>query len=287
MFRHKRKNRARSTCLPGIEQYRSALLERIAMAEQGEITSTKELGSRKYHDFDVLSQEEGERFELIWKKIWRSETAREHAAEMRWIVERLSECEEATDRIDLLVKLLKMVPQLKSVPEIMAETEMLLEVSFTDYAAELQALVQRHYEQLAAKRRTKEGYLELHKFIQRSYPDRRTYFETEGDLQQAGISRLAYPDDWNDLTARLFETPALERFVGRPDRGYGDVRLLAAEAIRTNDFTQAQMALAYCNNDPKCRAAVGDVLTAELAKLVVRHRAKTRREASSSPTSSE
>ena len=122
-------------------------------------------------------------------------------------------------------------------------------------------VIQVRHTKLMAARDSQRGFDELLQFMQ--------------DVKVLGLNTLApYPDDWNDLVARYRETPYVDLFRGLPGRGSGDVRLLAAEALRTNSFTDAQIALAYCNAfDSKYRDAVGPVLTAELAKFVVREQA--------------
>ncbi|OVE79266.1 hypothetical protein BVY00_00900 [bacterium G20] len=137
----------------------------------------------------------------------------------------------------------------------------------------LNAVVKSRYQELMAQRRDYKAFVALWELI-RSTRSNGWHGAPHKVLGHLGVEKLAYPTDWNDLVARHYDTPAISTFRNLPDRGPGDVRLLAAEAIRTNDFTQAQIALAYCNCDQHYRLTAGDILTAELAKLVMRHRAR-------------
>lgn len=83
---------------------------------------------------------------------------------------------------------------------------------------------------------------------------------------------LKYPDDWHNIVSMHLENPTLEDFVflrGKlPDPG--SAQLLAAQALRTSSLIDAKIVLAYCNlkNSDKYRKEVGDVLLADLAKMV-------------------
>ncbi len=144
-----------------------------------------------------------------------------------------------------------------------------------DVSRRLQALVKARYEELLSQSEDVGKFEELWDFIRltrgRSFHDSRGKYWHNHDLIWAA-KPLPYPDNWNDLVARHYDTPAVEAFRGLPDRGPGDVRLLADQAVETDSLTDAQIALAYCNSDSKYRAAVGDVLTAKLARVVNRHR---------------
>jgi len=153
------------------------------------------------------------------------------------------------------------------------------EIGFTrDQARQiLHKAVQDGYKILLARRESLAGFEELRVFIDWTREDRSApglrYEDWPPAIWKIGIKHLPYPDDWNDLVARLYDTPPLKVFKGLPERGTGDVRLLAAQAIEESDLTQAQIALAYCNAWSDYRVVVGDILTAELARLVVRLRA--------------
>ncbi len=84
------------------------------------------------------------------------------------------------------------------------------------------------------------------------------------------------PKDWSELVVRYLDNPDLSDFrEGRVWYSHelpstGELRLMAAEAIRTKSLLQCQETLAYCNHDDDYRQEVGDRLLAELAKLVDR-----------------
>lgn len=99
--------------------------------------------------------------------------------------------------------------------------------------------------------------------------------------QQAGEA-FALPDNWNTLMLRFVKNPLPSDFHGiRLDFVAGELRLLAATALRTSSLTTAQVVLAMCNHkrgsygtSPSYwREEVGDVLLADLAKLVDAHHA--------------
>lgn len=85
------------------------------------------------------------------------------------------------------------------------------------------------------------------------------------------------PDNWNTLMLKFVKNPLPGDFHGiRLDFVAGELRLLAAVALRTGSLTTAQVVLAMCNHrrssygtkPAEWRAEVGDVLLADLAKLV-------------------
>ncbi len=90
------------------------------------------------------------------------------------------------------------------------------------------------------------------------------------------------PKDWAELVVRYLDNPDLSDFK-EGNRWYshempqkGELRLVAAEAIRIESLLQCQEVLAYCNYNSKFRKEVGDRLLAELAKLVDRLQAEAR-----------
>lgn len=90
------------------------------------------------------------------------------------------------------------------------------------------------------------------------------------------------PKDWSELVIRYLDNPDLSDFK-EGHRWYssdmpqtGELRLMAAEALRTESLLQCQEVLAYCNYNAGFREEVGDRLVAELAKLVDRLQAKAR-----------
>lgn len=83
-----------------------------------------------------------------------------------------------------------------------------------------------------------------------------------------GKSNYVYPAMWDNVVAELFENPNLADFIPRPEQGPGEVRLMAVKALRERSVMHCKLVLAYCNADAETRAEVGDVLTADLAKLI-------------------
>ena len=81
--------------------------------------------------------------------------------------------------------------------------------------------------------------------------------------------RNPYPECWNELAARYLESPVVQDFVETGDFHQGVMRLRAAQAVAAKDFTMAKIVLAYCNYNDGYRQEVGEVLLADLAKLVV------------------
>jgi hypothetical protein len=138
--------------------------------------------------------------------------------------------------------------------------------------AEIADAVQERYAYLIDKRKERSFFLELVELMQQIKYDGWHYGLSSGTLE--------YPEDWNDLLARHYKTPDIHWFKGLPERGAGDVRLLAAEAIREDSLTKAQITLAYCKSlivnrhEVPLVTAIGSVLLAELAKLVERQQAE-------------
>ncbi len=192
-------------------------------------------------------------------------------AHARWL-----KFQGTTQEIDTLADFLNCYRRI-NIPENLSRMTRELGIKRKYVVRRLSLLVRTRYEELLSQSDDIRKFEELWDFIRRtrsnSFHDSRGKYRYSLALMHAG-KPMPYPDSWNDLVARHYDTPSITMFIRQPERGPGDARLLAAEAIRTNSFTQAQIALAYCNNDAKFRAAAGDVLTAELAKLVMRHRAE-------------
>lgn len=79
-----------------------------------------------------------------------------------------------------------------------------------------------------------------------------------------------YPEDWDDLVVMHLENPYMADFIhARKEFAGGELRLLAAEALRTSSLKDAKIVLAACNQwERRHSKEVGDVLLAELAKFV-------------------
>jgi hypothetical protein len=102
-------------------------------------------------------------------------------------------------------------------------------------------------------------------------------FDEDGYRYQASRN---YPtiEDWNELLVRFVKKPVFADFQSvRTEYASGEVRLLAAEALRKGSLVKAQLVLALCDERRARRGGptyfpwreeVGDVLLAELAKLV-------------------
>jgi hypothetical protein len=171
------------------------------------------------------------------------------------------------DEIDALKNLLQYRQQVAEQYQEQLEAE--LHISWKEIVQHLQTVVESYYQELMAGRQEYEKFNTLWILIERTRKGRDYLGRTrDNDLRAVGVEELDYPDDWNYLLALHRQTPALEAFRDLPNRGAGDVRLLADQAVANNSLTDAQIALAYCNAYAAYRAAVGDVLTAQLARVV-------------------
>jgi len=143
------------------------------------------------------------------------------------------------------------------------------ELGFTldQLRAELNQTVKTLYENLEREVEDAETFERFWDLILRT---RRASF-TEINLRDLGVEPLPYPPNWNGMLAQYQAAPMLEHFRELPGRTDGEIRLLAAHAVDTDDLTEAQIALAYCNAHDEIREAVGDYLTALLARVVSRH----------------
>ena len=101
--------------------------------------------------------------------------------------------------------------------------------------------------------------------------------ELQKVLEWANIDPVYMPPNWNQLVVQHYEVPAWSQFMGLTPFGdlqTGRLRLWAAEAIRKNDFVKAQMVLSYTNKwTPQVQIEIGEIMMADLAKLVVVHQA--------------
>ena len=139
--------------------------------------------------------------------------------------------------------------------ELMAE----FELTFEGLSKKLTEQVRAAYDELIGQVATDRAVFLQFKLLME---DRRLYL--------AGRARLCpYPKNWNALVARYFENPVQSDFVGLNGFARGELRLAAAKALAEGSFTTAKIVLAWCNHDQFHRTEVGDVLTSELAKLVV------------------
>ncbi len=126
----------------------------------------------------------------------------------------------------------------------------------------LYRLVSRTYDRLAARMlEDRDSFLALRELIQISQNAR-------GTLRYAGVYALNYPRGWDQAVAKHFRNPHVGDFASGADVNPGELRLMAAEALRVTDIIDTKRALAYANVFPKLREELGDVLTAELAKAV-------------------
>lgn len=147
----------------------------------------------------------------------------------------------------------------------------ILSMSLDDVREQLQTAVKEYYEELMAQRDQPEQFKKLYDLVVQSR-EKMAYSSSRPDSKTSvvnvGLDALDFAPDHNDLVALLYGTPPLSMFVNLRDMGPGEVRLLADQAIEAGDLTQAQIALAYCNQNVHCLQAVGDVLTAGLAGVV-------------------
>lgn len=247
------------------------LLQLLERAEAGELEATDELGEFSTYHRRLFSQEENRRWYAVRVLLSAKVAYPEELQKLEACRDAYQNTEDAYQRIDTLVSFKRAYGQVHEYNQ----PKLGVAIGYTQehVAALLEGAVQAHYKALLARREDPDGFNDLREFIARTRKQRDRYGTYDGDLREAGLDSLPYPEDWNRLVAWHYDTPALDTFADQPERGKGDVRLLAAEAIRTDDFTNAQIALAYCNTHTDYRAAIGDVLTAELAKLVAEHRA--------------
>lgn len=119
------------------------------------------------------------------------------------------------------------------------------------------------------------SFIKLNKLTQLSEYD-------YSDYRTRTNSHYTHPTDWNDLTARFYENPSLADFrILNCDPTEGSVRLMAAEALANRSLRDAKIVLAHCATENfigsyrneqiiwPWRSEIGDVLMAELAKMVV------------------
>ncbi len=104
----------------------------------------------------------------------------------------------------------------------------------------------------------------------------RAFFASEKEYHQRRPIN-GRPEDWAELVVRYLKNPDLTDFKDGSLRYNhqmpqpGELRLMAAEALRTESLVQGQEVLAHCNHyhtGGKYHKEVGDRLLAELAKLV-------------------
>lgn len=144
----------------------------------------------------------------------------------------------------------------------------------------LSALVASRYEELVelvAGERSPQLLKELCNLINETRSGSRV--RHDGELARFGVAELPYPDNWNDLVAWHEDSPRLGYFWGiGTDRSPGSVKLMAAEALRTGDYTAAQVVMAYCQPSlfrhefELYQQTVGEGLLEKLAMLVVDYR---------------
>ena len=99
-----------------------------------------------------------------------------------------------------------------------------------------------------------------------------------------GVPTPTYPGDWDDLVVKFIDNPSVEDFKNTPRLPVSAVRSMAGTAVVINDLKLAKLVLAYClvqqvGYEAKSRQviwpfrdAIGDVLLAELIKLVTQHK---------------
>lgn len=115
------------------------------------------------------------------------------------------------------------------------------------------------------------------------------------------IAQPTYPADWDDLVVSMMPSPTVSDFKNVGDKAVGEVQLMAGEALRTHSIKVAKLVLAYCQVEREeygeavhgtsygfygtgytsggrskqvlnpFRDAIGDVLLAELIKMVDAH----------------
>lgn len=277
MFFRRRRQERREHERQAQRQHRHAeLLAQLEAAEAGDQDSLQCFYHLYGRDREQLSNKELERVDEVKSKFEAQKALPSERANLQRFCARYQEVKGTPEEITALRNIVYELRQCQR--RNLALIEKAIRLTLAEVSELLKAAVRSRYEELIAGREDRDAFVELKELINRTRMRRKTQLHNleKGDLKKVGIEPLAYPDDWNILAARHFDTPSIGFFWDLPARSPGHVRLLAAEAVRADDFTEAQIALAYCNDDDEFRAAVGDVLTAELAKLVTEHRAKMR-----------
>lgn len=111
------------------------------------------------------------------------------------------------------------------------------------------------------------------------FPDPEDWRAETSTFQAWTKEAYAFPDDWNELIARLVENPPLDVFVGyEDDPAPGTIRLRAATALLPDltweeRLAHAKIALAYADrrdDDDQYvwRDEIGPILLAEVSKFV-------------------
>jgi hypothetical protein len=267
-FRRRRERERQEKVRQQIERRRSQLYELLGDVDSGRKLPMSLTGV-SYSDIGLLAEPERSRFHQLREEQLEKQRTKKKLKQLQKLRQDLvplwkkAEASEGIERIDLLLAFYAKVRYLHNRQHLVKEA---IGISLDAIRDSLQQAVQQEYERLVFLRDDRDSFIALVALILR------TRSSTDNGWRNlrlvAGIKDLPYPDNWNDLVARHYGTPPFELFIGQPERGMGDVRLLAAEAIRTGDLALAQIALAYCNKNKTYRAAVGDVLLAELAKLV-------------------
>jgi hypothetical protein len=251
------------------ELHHQELIDKLELVERGDSLGLPYLTEYSYNRY--LSRKEQERWYKAEEKIREERNFSKCQEELSVLHEEYLSRKGSYAEVDLLYDFYRRYS--KALVAVRSRLAHEVGISYEEALDLLKAAVLEQYEWLLPQRQSLRHFIRLQDLIGRTHYHSSPYMSS--DLRGVGIPALAYPEDWNRLVAIHFDTPPIEAFVGLSERGPGQVRLLAAEALKNDGFTRAQIALAYCNSNDDCREAVGDVLTAELAKLVTRCRAET------------
>jgi hypothetical protein len=146
-----------------------------------------------------------------------------------------------------------------------------LGTSTKDQRAKLNALIQAEYEALLPLFASdREAFMKLGDLIRRTryQTGRSMWRRSGGGLVAVGAKELAHPEGWNDCVAKYLRNPNLTDFVDVPEPHDGELRLWAAEALRTKNLTNAKIILAMVNWNSGYHDGVENVLRADLGRFV-------------------
>jgi hypothetical protein len=253
--------------------------DQLSKAQSGDVEAQENVVANhpERHSLDAIAKIGAEVQERKFKAEYQGWLSRSTEFLKAWLAVKSDGSD--TDKIEKLAGLLKclqLAPRFRKfwdTDHADASTEQLI--------TELQGMVQKRYEQLLGLVREQDqqggqAFSQLSVLIDDTRGEHKT-------LITAGVKRLPYPDDWNELVARYVANPGVWDFCIPQSFAEGEMRLLAARALRENDVVNAKIVLAYCKpygsysgSWKAWRKELGDMLIADLSKLVDQHNAELR-----------
>jgi len=132
----------------------------------------------------------------------------------------------------------------------------------------MRLMIVRHYERLVSRLTNAEAVRELHEFIKRSRQARRHPEDARGGFGHYDVG-LQYPVGWLAIVSQFVYDPPLELYGDFSSKEVDrNLRQRAADALELQDLAAAKLILAICDSFEGHRGAVGEILYADLAKLV-------------------